>query len=160
MIFNSVSYFIFLPVVFIVYYLLPDRSRWILLLLASIFFYSIGGVPTIFVPVFIILSTFMFGILIDRTADVHKKHIYYLMGIVINLGLLVFFKCINFFIATVVEGYYLVKPLFHTERIVDHSSYVIKIIIPLGISYITFQAIGYLIEIKRGNQTSEKDLGL
>ena len=160
MLFNSFNYFLFLPVVFILNYILPGRFRWILLLLASIFFYMISGAATIIVPIVIILSSFICGILIERAATTGRKKTYFLLGLFINLGLLIFFKYINFIIGTAFDGFNFINRLLRLRTAVNNSSIVLQIFVPLGISYITFQAIGYIIEINRGNQKSEKNLGL
>jgi alginate O-acetyltransferase complex protein AlgI len=160
MLFNSINYFLFLSAVFILNYIVPDRFRWILLLLASTFFYMIAGVATIIVPIVIILSTFICGILIERSSKTSRKKTYFLLGLFINLGLLVFFKCINFFIATAFNGFNFINRMVRGEQAVNHTPIILQLVVPLGISYITFQAIGYLIEINRGNQNSEKNLGL
>lgn len=159
MIFNSINYFLFLPAVFILNYIVPCRFRWMLILVASVFFYMIAGAATIIVAIVIILCTFIFGILIERTSNARRKKTYFLSGLFINLGLLIFFKYINFFIATALDGFNFINHLVRDEQTVKHSSIILQLVVPLGISYITFQAIGYLIEINRGNQNSEKNLG-
>lgn len=161
MIFNSINYFLFLLVVFIVYYLLPDRLRWIILLVASVCFYLIGGnAITLIVPAVIIVSTYCSGILIEKTEAPGKKKAYYLSGLLINVGLLAFFKYINFFIITAVQGVTLFRSLFGTVSYKMQPALITNLIVPLGISYITFQAIGYLIEVNRGNGKAEKNIGL
>jgi len=160
MLFNSIEYLLFLPLVFILNYSLPERFRWILLLISSIIFYMMAGATTIIVPIIITLSTFTVGLLMDKTSNAAKKKMYFLSGLFINIGLLAFYKYINFFIATTFDGLNFLNNLGNREQSVDHSSIVLNLIVPLGISYITFQAIGYLIEIKRGNHQSEKNLGL
>lgn len=160
MLFNSINYFVFLFIVFIINYLLPGRFRWIFLLSASIFFYAMAGAATLIVPVVITLSTFTFGLLIGRSSNARRRKIFLLSGLLINLGLLIFFKYINFFITTAFDGLNFFNHLVQGEQVVDHVSIVLQFVVPLGISYITFQAIGYLIEINRGNQNPEKNVGL
>lgn len=160
MLFNSINYFLFLFTVFILNYVLPDKYRWILLLIASTFFYMIDGAATIAVPIVIILCTFICGKLINRTSNATRKKTYFLSGLFINISLLIFFKYINFFIATAFDGFNFINHLVRSEQAVKHSSIVLQLVVPLGISYITFQAIGYLIEINRGNQNPEKNFGL
>ena len=160
MLFNSINYFIFLPVVFITYYILPDRLRWILLLTASIIFYLIGGAATFVIPVIIVLTTFFCGILIEKSNKTGKKKTYFLTGIFINLGLLVFYKYINFFIATALDGFKLFNHISGIGKVVNCSPLVLTLIVPLGISFVTFQAIGYLIEIKSSRHKSETNIGL
>ncbi|MDY7394010.1 MBOAT family O-acyltransferase [Aureibaculum sp. 2210JD6-5] len=130
-----------------------------LLLVSSTVFYSIGGVETIAVPIIIIISTFVSAILIERNSDPGIKKRYFWLGLIINLGLLVFFKYINFFIATVFDGFEIVKKISHEGLVNTYQPIELQLIVPLGISYITFQAIGYLIEIKRGIHIAEKNLG-
>lgn len=158
MLFNSINYFLFLIAVFIINYILPGKFRWILLLGASIFFYAIAGAATIAVPFVIILSTFICGILIERSQNVKRKHQYFLVGVCINVGLLIFFKYVNFFIASFLDGISFISHIAGSEK--KLSPVVLNIIVPLGISYITFQAIGYLIEVKRGNEAAKKRLGM
>jgi alginate O-acetyltransferase complex protein AlgI len=160
MLLDSIDYFLFLSIVFILNYILPEKYRWILLLSASIFFYMMAGATVISVPIVIILCTFTSGILIEQTSNIRKKKIYYFSGLLVNLGLLVFFKYINFFIASAIDGFNYFDHLVQGKQTINQSSVVLQLLVPLGISYITFQAIGYLIEINRGNQYSEKNLGL
>jgi len=116
-------------------------------------FYAIGGLATIAVPIIIIIVTFICGLLIERHSKPSLKSTFFWIGLIINLGLLVFFKYINFFIATAFD-------LINVVGISDSSSSIyFELIIPLGISYITFQAVGYLIEINREDQKAEKNFG-
>jgi alginate O-acetyltransferase complex protein AlgI len=161
MLFNSINYFLFLISLFLVIYIIPNKFRWILLLSASIFFYVIvGSVNNIYVPVIIILSTFIFGILIEKASSSVRKKVYFLSGLFVNLSLLVFFKYINFFISTFFDLLNFIHHPILVGQVVKNSSLILRLVVPLGISYITFQAIGYLIEINRGNQISEKNPGL
>lgn len=160
MLFDSLNYLLFLPVVFIFYYLLPFRFRWIILLFSSFFFYMFAGVSSFSVPIIIVLTSFFCGILIDKNSYTGRKKIFYLSGLFINIGLLAFYKYINFFIVTVFDGFDFIKNIFRTEQLINHTPFILQLIVPLGISYISFQAMGYLIEIYRGNQNSEKNLGL
>jgi D-alanyl-lipoteichoic acid acyltransferase DltB (MBOAT superfamily) len=139
---------------------LPGRTRWVLLLLASIFFYISAGAEAFIIPVLIILSTFTCGILIAQTSNEGRKKTYFRLGLFINLGLLVFFKYINFLIKTFLDGFYFINHFIRAGQTQNQASIVLQLIVPLGISYITFQAIGYLIEIIRGNHDPEKNLGL
>lgn len=162
MIFNSINYFLFLLIVFIIYYLLPGKFRWIIALLASILFYLIGGgAKTIAVPIVIIISTFYCGILIEKATDLKRRRMYYLGGVVLNVLLLMFFKYVNFFIQTAFDLLGIFKSTTgEATPALQHTPVVLQIIVPLGISYITFQAIGYLIEVKRKTYSPEKNLGL
>ena len=96
MLFNSINYFIFLPVVFLINNILPYRFRWLLLLVASIAFYMFAGAATIVTPLVLIISTYISGILVEQASSVVLKKTYFLLGLSINMGLLFFFKYINY----------------------------------------------------------------
>lgn len=157
MLFNSFNFCIFFSITFILYYFLPPKFNWILLLIASTFFYIYTGAITIIIPLVIILTTYICGIQINKTKHIKLKKLYFLSGLFINIGLLVFFKYINFLIFTALK---LLNIIGQASQSVKHDSYFTHLIVPLGISYITFQAIGYLIEINRVNQAPEKNIGL
>jgi alginate O-acetyltransferase complex protein AlgI len=159
MLFNSIPFVFFFPVVAILYYVLPDKARWVWLLIASIFFYMVGNPLNILVPVFIIVLTYLCGILVESETSPKKAQIYHIAGIVAIVGILIFFKYINFFTDSIFDAVNLVRTRFMHASGTVSNSLLIKIITPLSISYITFQAIGYLIEIKQGNHKAERNLG-
>ena len=159
MLFDSANYYLFLFALFIIYYLLPNKFRWILLLLGSISFYIIGGLNTFWVPILIILNTYACGILIEKNANNKFKSSYFAIGLTVNLGLLFFYKYINFCIANTMNIFNYFNSILNAP-----NTYIqplkLQFIVPLGISYVTFQAIGYLIEINRGNQYPEKNIAM
>ncbi|MCX6158531.1 MAG: MBOAT family protein [Ignavibacteriae bacterium] len=120
----------------------------------------IGGISTIAIPIIIILTTFICGILIDKSAKAGRRKLYFLAGLFVNLGILIFFKYINFIITTTFEISGLINSFVSSKQGDSQQPLILQMLIPLGISYITFQAIGYLIELKRGNQRAEKNLGI
>lgn len=158
--FNSVNYFIFLCFVFFLNYIIPFKYRWILLLTSSILFYIIGSISTFFVLIIIILSTYICGLVIGKTDKIIRKKIFFWIGIIINLGILLIFKYINLIITLINDTYNLIINLFGFEHSSNATHTAINLIIPLGISYITFQTIGYLIEIYRRNKNFEKNIGI
>ena len=159
MLLDSFNFMIFLAATLVCYYIIPALYRWIVLLVASIVFYMFAGSTVIWVPTLIILSTFFVGLQIEVLKSDITKNIVYLIGITFSLALLLFFKYVNFFISTFLDGWSLLTTLGKNESSHSISPFFIELIVPLGISYITFQSIGYLIEIKRGNQIAEKHLG-
>jgi len=150
MLFNSIPFFLFFPIVFVIYYLLPGRFRWSMLLLASVAFYMYASVQTVFVPIVITICSFACGVLVEKNAQNNKGKFYYVIGIILNLGLLLFYKYINFILGNIC-GF--IKYFNNT------SPFVLNYAMPIGISYITFQAVGYLTEIRKGNQHAEKNMG-
>ncbi len=160
MLFNSINYFIFLLIVFILYYLFPNKYRWIILLLSSVFFYLWGEISTFIIPFIIITVTFVCGKMIFLAKNAFRKKLYFFSGILINFVLLVYFKYINFILLTLINGLDIIESLFIPSKIHNPHSIFLNITIPIGISFITFQAIGYLIEIWRSSKEPEKHFGI
>jgi alginate O-acetyltransferase complex protein AlgI len=159
MIFTSIVFVLFFVVVTLLYYILPGKFQWIWLLLSGLFFYMYVNPVFILVPISIILVTWYAGLQMEKSVSPVKAWPYYLFAIFANVGLLVFFKYTNFFTSSGFDFLNFARhKIFHSETNLNNP-YLINIIAPLGISYITFQAIGYLIEIKRGNHPAERNLG-
>ena len=159
MIFTSMVFALFFIIVVVLNYLMPVKFRWISLLLSSIFFYTYSNPATILVVIFIALVTFYSAKKIENSTAPKIAFQYYLFAIILNIGVLVFFKYSNFFTMSVFDLINFSRSnLFHLT-VPLHNSFLVNVLAPLGISYITFQAIGYLVEIKRGNQAAEKNLG-
>lgn len=146
MLFSSVSFLYgFLPVTIALYFLAPRSLRNVVLLLASLFFYFCGE------PVYVVLllissiSDYFWSLLIEKhRADRKRCKIYLIASIVINLGMLGFFKYIDFFITTLNTLFSLQIPLT-------------KIPLPIGISFFTFQTMSYTIDVYRGDVQAQKN---
>jgi D-alanyl-lipoteichoic acid acyltransferase DltB (MBOAT superfamily) len=151
MLFNSINFLIFFPVVTIAYFLLPQRFRWLLLLLASCYFYMAFIPAFILVLVFTITVDYVAGIAIEGAEGKRRKH-YLIASIIANVGVLFFFKYFNFFNANL-------------SALADflHWSYSLEslaIILPIGLSFHTFQSLSYTIEVYRGRQNAERHFGI
>lgn len=149
MILNSFSYIFFLFIISIIYYAIPHKFRWFLLLISGIIFFLLASPQLIYIPIAIILISYYTGILLNKY---QKKKLIFSIGIISLIGILFFYKYFNFFNDSIT---YLLKYLGYNNSISN-----ISILVPLGISYITFQAIGYLIEIYQNNQLPEKKLSI
>ena len=140
MIFNSITYAIFLPVVFIIYwYLLRDRLKLQngFLLVASYFFYCCWDWKFLGLLIFTTLTTFFAALLIEKTDN---KKFWLIANITANLAVLGTFKYLNFFLENAIN---LLENIgFH---IADHS--LLNIILPVGISFYTLQAISYTVDV-------------
>jgi alginate O-acetyltransferase complex protein AlgI len=152
MLFNSIQFALFFLVVTIVFFLIPHRFRWIHLLIASCVFYCA------FVPIYILIL--FFTILIDYIAGIYienaqgaRRKLFLTISLVSNLGVLAFFKYYNFFIENVNE-------LILAIGLQVHEVPYLNILLPIGLSFHTFQAMSYVIEVYRGNQKAERHLGL
>lgn len=142
--FNSLHFLLFLPLVTLFYYLLKNKWRWILLFIASTYFYSVFFLPYILILYAIIIIDYVCGILIEKTQN-RIRLFFLLLSIISNIGLLGYFKYYNFFID--VFSHY-IPSLRHLD-----------IILPIGLSFHTFQSLSYTIEVYKGRQTAEKHLG-
>lgn len=150
MLFTTILYFLFLACALPLYYLLPVKYRNYFLILISALFYMYVKIEYIFIIIFIILTNYLIGIQIEKS-DSKKKRIRYLnISLLVNIGILVFFKYWNFLIINLF-GF---LDIFH----VKNPFPILEIALPLGISYYIFQTIGYIIDIYRGSQKPEKNI--
>jgi len=138
MVFSGITYLVyFLPVFILLYHLVPHKFKNAVILIASIIFYSWGGPKFIFV----ILGTTFLDFLLVNTMQKQKtqkaKRTYLVVSLCLNLGLLFYFKYCNFFIENI-------NGLFGTE-----ISW-IKVVLPIGISFYTFESLTYVIDVYRG----------
>lgn len=142
MLFNSLDFAVFLPLVFFLYWFVFQKNlktQNIFLLLASYFFYAFWNWKFMLLILFSTSVNYIFGHLVDKNSS--KKKTYLIIGILLNLSLLGFFKYYNFFI----ENFVSVFRLFGSELHITP----LKIILPIGISFYTFQGISYLVDIYR-----------
>lgn len=146
MLFNSIDFCFFFPIVTALYFALPHKFRWFLLLLASCVFYMAFIPKYLAILGFTILVDYAAGIWIENAAGRQKKY-FLILSIVANLGVLAIFKYYNFFIFNINEAFTAQIPL-------------LNIVLPIGLSFHTFQAMSYTIEVYRGKQKAEKHLGI
>src|ERR1700682_4279361 len=149
--FNSIQFLIFFPVVTALYFGLPQRFRWALLLLASCCFYMAFRPVYILILVFTILVDYIAGLMIS-SAQGSRRKLYLLVSICANVGVLAFFKYYNFLTFNFIEA-------GTTLGFQWPLSYV-DIILPIGLSFHTFQSLSYTIEVYRGRYPVERNLGI
>lgn len=152
MLFNSIEFAFFFPIVTLLFFLLPHRFRWFLLLTASCFFYMYFKPVYIFILGFTIVIDYYAGILIAREQNKKKRKWLLLMSIFANVGVLVVFKYYNFIAINLNEVFSLV----HENKQIP----LLNILLPIGLSFHTFQAMSYTIEVYRRKQTPEKHFGI
>ncbi len=151
MLFNSAQFcLLFFPLVTALYFLLPHRWRWALLLAASCWFYMA------FVPVYILILAFTIGvdyaagILIEDSAGRRKK-LFLIASIIANVGVLAVFKYWNFLNHNIGD---LLRSMGLGYDVPD-----LGILLPIGLSFHTFQSLSYTIEVYRGHQQAERKPG-
>lgn len=155
----SWQFLIFVLVSVFFYYILPKKLNWIVLLLASLAFYSFGGIKVVVYLIFTILTTYFTGIALGKinkkmTDKVNKemldklklkKKIWVLFSVLSNFSVLFFFKYWNFSSEIL-------------NRIFKSNLPNLNLILPLGISFYIFQSIGYVIDIYRKKYEPEKNI--
>ncbi len=140
MVFSSITFiYFFLPAILTLYYIVPKKCRNLVLLTFSLMFYFYG--ERNIVLVLSCLLNYVFGTIIGKTKD--KK--YLILGIITNVAILMYYKYSNFFISNINE-------------ILNINIQYLNIILPLGISFFTFQNISYLIDVYREDVPAQKNL--
>ncbi len=151
MLFNSFHFVVFFGIVTLLYFALAHKWRWGWLLLASCYFYMA------FVPVYLLILAFTIavdyaaGLLIERAQGTRRK-LWLLISLVANIGVLVFFKYYGFLYS---NAGWLAEQLHGSNPLPALS-----ILLPIGLSFHTFQAMSYTIEVYRGHQPAEKHFGI
>lgn len=148
MLFVTVSFLIFFQVVYTLYWIIPPRYRMNLLLAASIFFYSTWSIPFTFHFILIVAVNYY---LLEIYRAKKREWIFYLVQ-VINIGNLAFFKYF-YFLADIVGRIVELEFLQEVNLRLLHKSVGHEIILPLGISFYTFQVMAYGFDLKRGIYT-------
>lgn len=147
MIFTSLKFILFFAVVLFGYYIIPKKAQWVWLLVASVFFYLMSK------PIFMaflgasMLITYGLALLIKKIDGPKAKSIkraVCIIGVVLNVGILAYTKYINFFGE-------------NAAALIGKEFTAIDVIVPLGISFYTFQTTGYLIDVYRGDVEPEKN---
>ncbi len=147
MLFNSLDFIIFFICVVFLYYTLPHKIRWIMLLIASCIFYMCWRWELIFLIFFSTLSNYILALCIDKHRD--KSKLFLILSLIINFGLLFIFKYMMFINHTFMFIY---EHFGWTYPINDFN-----IILPMGISFYTFQAAGYTLDVYRKDIKPEKN---
>ena len=142
MLFNSFQFIFFFITVTTLFYVLPHKFRWMLLLLSSCYFYMA------FVPIYILILGFTIvidyfaGIYIENSSG-HRRKVFLIVSLIANISVLCVFKYYNFI----------------NDNIGSVFPY-LAILLPIGLSFHTFQAMSYTIEVYRGNQKAERNFGI
>ena len=175
MLFTSYRFLAFLLVLFVLYYVIPKKTQWMLLLVASYVFYAFAGWEYFIFMGITTLSTYGAGLLIDRNHGRQKAYLaehkaelskeekkaykekqknkrFAIMAscLVLNFGILAVLKYTNFMIANI-NG---VLEMTGSDKVLAFQD----LILPLGISFYTFQSMGYLIDIHRGKYGAQKNV--
>ena len=145
MLFSSISFlYYFLPAVMILYFLVPFKFKNFILLAASLFFYFYGEPIYVLLMIASSLSAYIHGLLIDRFRNTKWSKVFMISSVAIGLSALLFFKYTDFFVGNV-------NSIFGT------NIGLLKLALPIGISFYTFQTISYTIDVYRGDAKVQKN---
>ena len=151
MLFNSVQFLIFFPVVTLLYFALPHRFRWMLLLAASCIFYMCFVPAYILILAVLIVVDYFAGICLENFTG--KKRKFFLLISIFSACIALFvFKYFNFF-----SGIF---NWFASFFDLTYRQSYLKILLPIGLSFHTFQSLSYVIEVYRGTQKAERNFGI
>lgn len=146
MLFSSIPFlFYFLPAVLILYFAVPFRLKNTVLLLASLIFYAWGEPKYVILMVATILLFYFCGIAIGKATTPKMKKLWLIVSVVVSLGLLAVFKYADFFLGSF-------------NSLTGASVPLLKLALPIGISFYTFQSLSYTIDVYRGNTQVQKNL--
>jgi alginate O-acetyltransferase complex protein AlgI len=153
LLFNSIPYWIFLPLVWLSYFALPFRFRWYWMLLASYVFYSFWQIEFTGLMALTTVIDFVCGLQIHKSTGRSRKLFWLWFSISTNIAMLFMFKYFDFLMGDTAVA----KKMYDsnlTAWIIELGKYVL----PAGISFYTFQSISYVIDVYRGEQVPEKNL--
>lgn len=153
MIFNSIAFFIFLPLVFILYWFATNKNlkaQNLLVVFSSYIFYGWWDWRFIFLLAFSTLFGFFIGIQLSKQEKERNRKILLYASIIVNIGLLGFFKYFNFFIESFVEAFSMIGYKINISSL--------NIILPVGISFYTFQKLSYTIDVYRKDMEPSKNI--
>jgi D-alanyl-lipoteichoic acid acyltransferase DltB (MBOAT superfamily) len=154
MLFDSLAFLLFLPTVILLYWVLPNKFRWIFLLVASYFFYGSWKVEFLMLIVYSTCVDYLAAIQIDKTTEKLRKRFWLALSLISNFGVLFVFKYFNFFIGK--RWFFQEFEAAHPK--VEWLTTFLEYGIPVGISFYTFQTVGYTIDVYQGKAKPEKNI--
>lgn len=150
--FKSIEYLIFFPIIVALYFLIPFRWRWALLLAGSYYFYM-SWKPEYAILLFgSTLIDYIVGLLIEKTEKPGARKSLLLVSLITNFGLLFAFKYFNFFNESL-------RTIFNSLSI-QWDTPAFKLLLPIGISFYVFQSVSYVIDVYRRQRGAEKHFGI
>ncbi len=149
--FNSISFAVFLPAVFLLYWLIPRKYQWVLLLVSSYYFYMSWNAKYVTLILFTTVVSYCCGLFLEKAKKPKYKRMVLGIALASCLGILFVFKYFNFFMGTIRD----VGRLFAVQV---HPA-TLNLLLPVGISFYTFQTLSYVIDVYYGRVCPEKHFG-
>ncbi len=148
MLFSSISFlYFFIPAIILLYFIAPKKLKNAVLLLFSLFFYAWGGVKYAALMVLAIALGYVFGLLIERFRGKKISKVFLFLAVASIISFMLYFKYTDFFI----ENF---------NAITGLSIPLLKIVLPIGISFYTFQIISYVVDVYRGEKAQKNPINL
>ncbi len=152
MTFTDVSFFIFLPVVFSLHWALPNKFRWVLLLVASLYFYMSWNAKYIVLILFTTAISFVCGVLLEQAKSQFQKRCCLIACLTASLGVLFVYKYLSWLLELLNQFFALVRfPVAPMS---------VSLVLPVGISFYTFQTLSYVIDVYKGKIKAERHFGI
>ena len=148
---NSTQYLLFLPLTVLVYYVTPQKLRWLIILLASYFFYACWNIELVFWLGLITVVSYGAALMLDKKADRYAKKAIVVISSAGILAILLAFKYLNFTLEQISALSLAVGAPIQFAKV--------KWALPVGISFYTFIALGYLFDVYRGKIAATKHIG-
>lgn len=151
MLFNSFAFAIFLPVVFTIYWILPRKFQWVVILISSYYFYMSWNAKYVFLILLTTLISYVTALLLEKEENSRLRKLFLAVAFFVCLGVLFFFKYFNFIsdsIAIIVRQFS-----------ASYSPVMVDVLLPVGISFYTFQTLAYVIDVYRGEVNAERHFG-
>lgn len=155
MLFNSVEFLIFFPIATLIYFVIPHAVRYLWLLACSYYFYMCWNPSYALLLLFSTVITYVCALVLDRVKDederrcMRKKKICIALSFIANLGVLGYFKYSNFFIENI-------NTLLANIHVI-YQAPAVDVLLPVGISFYTFQALGYTMDVYRKEISAERN---
>ena len=146
MLFSSIPFlFYFLPIVLVLYFVVPKAGKNLVLLIASLFFYWWGEPKYVLLMAFTIVFSYLCGLLIDRFREKCLSKVFLAVSVVGELAILGYFKYADFFLDSI-------------NTVLKTEFPMLAIALPIGISFYTFQTLSYTIDVYRGEVAVQRSL--
>lgn len=149
--FNSIEFLIFYPIVLLLNFIVPLKYRWIMLLAFSYYFYMSWNPSLIFLIMFTTVVSWVCSLIIEKTDKKSVQKLCITFTLLICLGVLFFFKYYNF----LANSFSALLTIFGTPN----TDFTLNLILPVGISFYTFQTLSYAIDVYRGDVKTERHFG-
>jgi alginate O-acetyltransferase complex protein AlgI len=151
---NSIAFLLFFAAIVALYYAAPHRFRWVLLLIASFYFYSTFNPQYLLLLIYSILVAYGTGLALDARRGKAGDKVLLAIGVLAQLSVLIFYKYFNFFVGSI-EAIYQRLGFFNEILALPR----LEFLLPVGLSFFTFSCISYLVDVYRGTIMPERHLG-